>query len=548
MNRKTESGVALILTLILVLVLSVMGVSLMFLSQTETWSSFNYRLMSEARDGAEGGINATANYIVNTYSPPATGSGTDPVSNYSTAFSPNCGGSSGNAACITYSSNPVILSANFTGQTSNYPVTSVKTAFATAGSGSVAAGTVTVNYNTYAELLNQYEFLPFGAASKKTIQTWRITSDGTVSGVQNATEEVTAILERETVNVASYAAFATSCADGAIDFSGGAGTDSYDSSTTYNGNGAPTKANKDGNVGTNGSLNGAGNPTAVYGSLSTPRNGVGASSCLTGAQDVLTGNANQIRGAIVELPQVITYPTPGLPTPFPCAGVSCTTQTLNGSCGSITGCYSTNGNSSTQFLCPSSGGSASCGTVAYQDINISASGTVVQLGSFSKTVGNTTYSASCTASNPCIYSLNSLSMTGNATLQINGYVVLNIAGCSANNGTSCTSSLNSVLDLTGGSLANTASGQSAYISNAFQILYAGTSTVKLAGSSGAAGVVYAPNAAVQLNSNNGHWYGAIIGNTVKASGGVTIDYDRNLAKTSPTLGNWMLSKFNWKKG
>jgi len=65
-----RKGIALILTLILVLVMSVMAVSLMFLSQTETWSSLNYRLMSQARDGAEAGINSAANYIVNTYTQP----------------------------------------------------------------------------------------------------------------------------------------------------------------------------------------------------------------------------------------------------------------------------------------------------------------------------------------------------------------------------------------------------------------------------------------------------------------------------------------------
>src|SRR5713226_10178176 len=71
MNRTKERGVALILALILLLVLSVMAVSLMFLSQTETWSSLNYRLMSQARGGAEAGVNAAANFLMSTgYTPP----------------------------------------------------------------------------------------------------------------------------------------------------------------------------------------------------------------------------------------------------------------------------------------------------------------------------------------------------------------------------------------------------------------------------------------------------------------------------------------------
>jgi type II secretory pathway component PulK len=66
MNRQNEKGIALILALFLLLIVSVMAVSLMFISQTETWASMNYKLMSQARDGAEAGINATANYITNT--------------------------------------------------------------------------------------------------------------------------------------------------------------------------------------------------------------------------------------------------------------------------------------------------------------------------------------------------------------------------------------------------------------------------------------------------------------------------------------------------
>jgi hypothetical protein len=42
MNRKNEKGVALILALILLLIVSVMAVSLMFISQTETRASMNY--------------------------------------------------------------------------------------------------------------------------------------------------------------------------------------------------------------------------------------------------------------------------------------------------------------------------------------------------------------------------------------------------------------------------------------------------------------------------------------------------------------------------
>ena len=72
MKRKKEKGVALILTLILLAVLSVMAVSLMFIGRAETWSSMNYRMMTQARYGAEAGVNAAANWIQNSYTAPIT--------------------------------------------------------------------------------------------------------------------------------------------------------------------------------------------------------------------------------------------------------------------------------------------------------------------------------------------------------------------------------------------------------------------------------------------------------------------------------------------
>ena len=96
MKRKQEAGIALLMTLIMLSILSVLAVSFMFLSQSETWSSMNYRLASQARDGAEAGINAAADYIVNTYAPPVTGA--------------TCG--SDVLGCYTLSSFPVQIASN----------------------------------------------------------------------------------------------------------------------------------------------------------------------------------------------------------------------------------------------------------------------------------------------------------------------------------------------------------------------------------------------------------------------------------------------------
>jgi len=58
MKNTNQKGSALIFALIFMLILSVMGASLMFLSQSETWSGMNYKMMTQTRYGAEAGINA----------------------------------------------------------------------------------------------------------------------------------------------------------------------------------------------------------------------------------------------------------------------------------------------------------------------------------------------------------------------------------------------------------------------------------------------------------------------------------------------------------
>ena len=78
MKRSKQKGAALIFAMIFVLVLSIMAASLMFLSQSETWSSMNYRLMTQSRYGAEAGLHAAANYFMNSYTLPNT-TGSDPL-------------------------------------------------------------------------------------------------------------------------------------------------------------------------------------------------------------------------------------------------------------------------------------------------------------------------------------------------------------------------------------------------------------------------------------------------------------------------------------
>src|SRR5712692_170205 len=148
MKRANEKGAALILALILVLMLSIIAVSLTFLSQSETWSSMNYRLMSQARYGAESGLNKTLNYLIYTYVPPAT---LADLNAYNMTVSP-----------VTAGGNAVILSAN--SSQSNYPVSSVQSAFSTAAQGTLTNGRGgSMNYAASAKLLSMRQVSVYGS-------------------------------------------------------------------------------------------------------------------------------------------------------------------------------------------------------------------------------------------------------------------------------------------------------------------------------------------------------------------------------------------------
>src|ERR1044072_8245804 len=64
MSTHSERGIALVLALFLMTAMSILGVSLMFLSQTETYASMNYRMMSQARYAGEAGVQKAANFIL----------------------------------------------------------------------------------------------------------------------------------------------------------------------------------------------------------------------------------------------------------------------------------------------------------------------------------------------------------------------------------------------------------------------------------------------------------------------------------------------------
>ncbi len=308
MKRNSERGSALVFSLILVLVLSVMAASLMFLARSETWSSMNYRMMTQARYGAEAGVNAAANFLMsNNYVPPAA-----PFAGFNTNVYP-----------VTDIAGNLIYLSTLSSQAANYPNAAMQTAFANNVNGNLQAGSTTVKYTASAQLLSMVSIVPFGTTTPTVVQTWQITAHGDIASVQNAEAEVVTVLEHYMSPAFGYAAFADNNGCAALAFNGNGTTNSYDSATLIPNGGTinPGVAgsnipfnNFGGNVGTNGNDTNSGANVTINGTLSVPNPTFGVCSAgnVTG---VSGGNLGEIKGGLVQLPSAVTYPTPTVPTP-----------------------------------------------------------------------------------------------------------------------------------------------------------------------------------------------------------------------------------------
>jgi hypothetical protein len=494
-RRPHDEGVALVLVMVLMLIAAVVTGSLMLLAQSETYAGLNYRVMTQARYGAEAGIHRAVNHFLSPgYTPPAPGS----LGTFTNTVSP-----------VTFGGNPVVLSAK-TGVSSNHPTSTTGTAYNTAAQGQIMAGPTPVTYQTTATLLGIRAINNYGANTQTVIESWRIDSEGTVPGARPATVEVSAVLERHVLLVSTFGLFATGTACGSLNLGGGSVTDSYDSSNMTLVGGAPVTQPSGGNVGTNGNMTLNGTGTIINGSLSTPLLGVG-NCTTTGAGLTLTGGSSVSEG-MDQMPQPITFPPPALPSPMP---PTSNTNINNGTTCASLGlsapvCTGTNAN-------PATGG-----------LTLDAQGTTPLL------LDNVSVGAGAKLSfTGGMYHINSFRLQGNAELHIVGtdVVVWNIAGVGETN----------VIDFTGGSVSNTS-----FVSSRFQLQYAGTQNMKLNGGASTAMMVYAPDASSQL-SGGSNFYGSILTKTIDVSGGTDVHYDKHAPNDFGSAGNFMLSSFTWKR-
>jgi hypothetical protein len=522
MDTHHERGIALVLALFLMTALSVLGASLMFLAQTETYSSMNYRMMSQARYAGESAVQKAANFLLdpNQYTPPTTAQ----LAAYNYAVSP-----------VTLVSNnlPVVLSAT-TSIASNYAAgevtpggVPVTTAFNTAGQGSLTAANAAITYNASATLIAMQTFTSYGGGPV-VVQTWQITGDGTLSGSRRATIEVSATIQTPKVPANSYAAFGTDSGCGALTFGGNVKTDSYNPAGLVGG-AAPTLEDEGGDVGTNGNLTISGH-VDVNGNLVTPRTGVGA--CVDGGAQVTAlteSGAAEVSGSVIKLPTAVNYPTPTIPAPsvlpevsLSSGGVEAVTCALFGltpvtQCTVVGNTITINGNGATLSL-------PSLSTTAHVDIVLVASNPAAQ------------------------YNFNSVSLGGGSSIGVSATsssqtVVVDVVGKNPDG-----SVIDTPIDFTGGTYAAVTGCAtcSAYDAAMLQFVYGGDGDIILSGNSSAAAVFYAPNAAVTFHGT-ADLYGSVLAKTIDDNSGASIHYDSNLQGNLWMAGSPVIGTFTWKR-
>jgi hypothetical protein len=489
--RSDEQGIALVMALLMVLAVSVVTGSLIMVARSEALSSTSYTSMSQSRYGAESGVHAAANYLLNTYALPTAASATDPFAFYDMSGSP---------VRLIATGNPVVLSSD-PAVASSYPVQAIRDAFVANSVGNLNVNGAPVAYSARATLMSMSTVVDYYTQQPITLQTWRIEGVGRITGSGQSQVEVEATLETRPTPVFSYAAFATHDGCNAMSFAGGADTHSYDSANLGAG-----IADTGGNVGTNGSLDGNGGTTEINGTLSTPRSGVGNCTANNVTAATISGFATVEEG-LVQLPQPITLPTP----PTPSAGTTDVHFTSANGCAGAPYCV----------MIPSGSPPTPRPTIVPP-----TSSTVIPMHTVDL---NGTAEVHLRAG---IYEVNSLVLNGGAKIKVDsGPVIIKVKG----------DGVATPLDLSGGGVSNPSMNP-----QNLQFIYAGTGNIKITGGSQTAALVYAPNASGSFDGASTDFYGAVVTKYVTSMGGFSLNYDRRLQNTVMTAGAPMMTSFTWK--
>ncbi len=552
--RSSDTGVALILVLLAMLIMSALAATIVYTARAETFASNNYKLETEADYIAKAGIQRAVNWFRSNhyqsvkqanaatyYCVTSTGA---PYNLYTSNNSPvtmpgllGCATSTTSVQLIGYGSGSTQYPAINNTESSPTPVTTAFNTDLVNVPITDANGNQIGTFSVRAKLMN-FQTVGVGFAPPYTmvpVETWSVTSLGTWTGGQNttlATAEEAALVQPVFVPTWGNALYgfcnvtmigsAGTCTDAFNSAYGafGGGSNATASGTCSAAAGSPNVINSGANVGANGSVSLGSNVTVAGNVVVADTPPSGCTPC-TATAPYYCGSTTSVVGQVMT-----SAPKPAPPVPTFRANLA--TAAPNYSLGTGTVQVLPVGATWSNTPFPQTTGITPATSTPCMDTTCNGtSAHPYEIGNVSMTGGGKGGSApvlefvgSNDPANPIYYDINSLSQN-QGQINISGYVVLQIE---------------SSLSISGNGISNgiTQDIPPEYL----EMNYAGTSDVTINGNGAVSAVLNAPNATVNLGGggSGGYFVGAVQAGNINVSGGYPVHYDLQLSRMGGSLG------------
>jgi len=562
-RRAREQGIALILVLLAMLVLSVLAAAIVFTARSETFASYNYKLDTQADYLAKAGIQRAINWFRSSHYRAVSESEANTYYAVTFTGSPfNLYPLTSNASPVTCmsgcsSSNSSVQLIGFGSGSTNYPninntestARQVAAAFASDLNDPVNTRlTADANnsgfFNVNAVLLN-YQTVNVGYAPPYTltpVETWLITSKATWTGGSGSSTAVAKAEEEAIVQpiyVPTWGNALYGFCSVSMQGSSGTCTDAFNSMGGAYGGGNPSVASGQCDSTTASNVIGAGAGVGANGGVTLGSNVTIAGNVIIGANPTsgcaasgYSGSVSSVLGQVINGPHKDPPPVPtfrsGFPTGAPSYALSSgSVQVLpaGATWSSIPFPQITGVTPATSSPCMDT----SCnGTAAhpYEISSISMTG-----GGGGGNAPMLDLVGGTSPLNPIYYDIDSLS-ENQGQINVSGYVVINIK---------------TSLSIAGLGISNGVS--SSIPPDAVVINYAGTNSVSISGNGAVSALLNAPNATVNLGGggSGGYFVGAIQANNVNVLGGYPVHYDVQLSQAGGVMGVMVTSAYGRKK-
>lgn len=556
-----ERGIALILVLLAMLVLSVLAAAIVFTARSETFASYNYKLDTQADYLAKAGIQRAVNWFrSNHYQAVSPGAASTYYLVTSTGtpynlFTSNASPVICKSGCSSVNS-PVQL-IGFGSGTSNYPDISntestpqkVAAAFAAdlndpANTRVTAAADDSGFFNINAVLLN-YQTVNLGYLPPYTttpVETWLITSEATWTGSSGSTTRVATAEEQAIVQpiyIPTWGNALYGFCSVSMQGSSGTCTDAFNSSLGPYGGGNPSVASGKCDSTTAANVIGAGASVGANGGVTLGSNvtvsgdvvigtGGGAGCSASG----YSGSTSSVLGQVINGPHKDPPPVPTFRSGFPGTAPSYSLGSGSVQVLPVGASWSSSPFPQTTGVSPATSSpcmDSSCNGTAAHPYEISSISMTGGGGGGNAPVLDLVGGAD--PLNPVYYDIDSLSENTGA-IDVSGYVVINIK---------------SSLSISGLGITNGVA--SSIPPQAVVINYAGTNSVSISGNGAISALLNAPDATVSLGGggSGGYFVGAIQANNVSVQGGYPVHYDVQLSHSGGTMGVMVTSAYSRKK-